>query len=442
MCALVLDDDGRVLLARRKFEPEAGKWDVPGGFLEEDEEPLDGLRRELREEAGVEIEPLELAGIWADRYGGADDATATLNLYWTARIVSGEPTPADDVAELRWFLPRRHTARRGNRFRERRRRRYALADEAASRRCRSLFSRWRPGPAPAPRSRSSCSGSPAIRRASSPRRDRSRRSSTSSSAGSRACRGGRSSTGFLPQLTPIPMLHLGIGGPGAVRVARISMQQIANGQGDAYLVHLNKAINGFGSLVYVRPMAEMNSDKALYNSSRGAGIHAAGLPARLRPHLPHPPRRPAREDRCRPQSTRAPVPHCARGSSAQPQGEAQGDLEPASRGMAAGARFYPGDRCDRPRRQRHVQPGRRLLARRERRALRLRPRAQEAVLLPRVGRRRRPRRVRAVHLRLHQVEGRRSSSPPTSTARPDRGGTSARSRAASRPTGPASRRSS
>ena len=70
--ALVTDDDGRILLARRKFEPEAGKWDLPGGFLEVDEEPLDGLRRELREEAGVEIEPLEFAGAWADRYGGAD----------------------------------------------------------------------------------------------------------------------------------------------------------------------------------------------------------------------------------------------------------------------------------------------------------------------------------------------------------------------------------
>jgi 8-oxo-dGTP diphosphatase len=103
VCALVLDDAGSVLLARRKFDPQAGKWDAPGGFLEEDEEPLDGLRRELREEAGVEIEPLELAGIWADRYGGGDDPPATLNLYWTARIVSGEPTPADDVAELRWF---------------------------------------------------------------------------------------------------------------------------------------------------------------------------------------------------------------------------------------------------------------------------------------------------------------------------------------------------
>jgi Glycosyl hydrolase family 26 len=77
---------------------------------------------------------------------------------------------------------------------------------------------------------------------------------------------------FLPQLAPIPMIHLGIGGPGATRRARISMQQIANGQGDAYLVYVNKAINAFGSLVYVRPMAEMNNPNALYHPSKGAGM--------------------------------------------------------------------------------------------------------------------------------------------------------------------------
>jgi 8-oxo-dGTP diphosphatase len=101
--ALVLDGNGRVLLSRRAYEPQAGAWDIPGGFLEEGEAPLDALRRELREEAGVEIEPLEFVGVWVDRYGGDDDATSTLNLYWTARIVAGEPTPADDVAELAWF---------------------------------------------------------------------------------------------------------------------------------------------------------------------------------------------------------------------------------------------------------------------------------------------------------------------------------------------------
>jgi len=75
---------------------------------------------------------------------------------------------------------------------------------------------------------------------------------------------------FLPQLAPIPMIHLGTGGgPGAVRRARITPQQIALGQGDAYLISINKAINGFGNLVYVRPMAEMNNPNTLYSSSRG-----------------------------------------------------------------------------------------------------------------------------------------------------------------------------
>jgi ADP-ribose pyrophosphatase YjhB (NUDIX family) len=103
--AACLDDEGRVLLARRGIEPAKGKWDFPGGFLEEEELPLDCLRRELREEAGVEIEPLELLGVWTDKYGGDGSATTTLNIYWTARIVEGTPEPDDDVAELRWFAP-------------------------------------------------------------------------------------------------------------------------------------------------------------------------------------------------------------------------------------------------------------------------------------------------------------------------------------------------
>lgn len=81
---------------------------------------------------------------------------------------------------------------------------------------------------------------------------------------------------YLPQLAPIPMLHLGTGGgPRAPRRAVITPQQIALGAGDTYLVYLNKAINGFGSLVYVRPMAEMNNPNALYHPSKGAGSSPA-----------------------------------------------------------------------------------------------------------------------------------------------------------------------
>jgi NAD+ diphosphatase len=103
--ALVEDEDGRVLLARRAHEPFKGRWDIPGGFLEEGEHPLDGVRRELLEETGLEVEPLDFVGIWMDRYGGDSTAEATLNLYWTARALSGEARPADDVDDLRWFAP-------------------------------------------------------------------------------------------------------------------------------------------------------------------------------------------------------------------------------------------------------------------------------------------------------------------------------------------------
>jgi ADP-ribose pyrophosphatase YjhB (NUDIX family) len=85
--------------------PLAGKWDFPGGFVDEEEHPRDCVRRELLEEAGVEIEPLELLGVWMDRYGGDVSAAVTLNFYWTARIVEGVPEPHDDVAEFRWFAP-------------------------------------------------------------------------------------------------------------------------------------------------------------------------------------------------------------------------------------------------------------------------------------------------------------------------------------------------
>ncbi|HZB86575.1 MAG TPA: NUDIX domain-containing protein [Gaiellaceae bacterium] len=99
--ALLAGGDGRVLLTRRAGEPGEGLWDLPGGFVEEGEDALETLSRELREELGVEIEPGRLVGSLPDRYG--EGGPWTLNFYWEARILEGEPAPADDVADLRWF---------------------------------------------------------------------------------------------------------------------------------------------------------------------------------------------------------------------------------------------------------------------------------------------------------------------------------------------------
>jgi 8-oxo-dGTP diphosphatase len=99
--AIVVDGEGRVLLTRRAGDPGAGLWDLPGGFISEDEDALATLGRELREELGVEVEPRRFVGSLPDRYGAG--GPWTINFYWEARIVSGQPTPADDVADLGWF---------------------------------------------------------------------------------------------------------------------------------------------------------------------------------------------------------------------------------------------------------------------------------------------------------------------------------------------------
>jgi 8-oxo-dGTP diphosphatase len=58
--ALIHDREGRVLLIKRKFEPNKGKWSLPGGLLETGEALVEAGRREVREELGIEIEVEEL----------------------------------------------------------------------------------------------------------------------------------------------------------------------------------------------------------------------------------------------------------------------------------------------------------------------------------------------------------------------------------------------
>jgi 8-oxo-dGTP diphosphatase len=99
----VLDDAGRVLLARRGVEPFRGSWDTPGGFAEAGESLEQCVRRELREEAGVEIAVGRLVVSVPDTYGPSGEAT--INTFYECRLLSGEPRPDDDVAELRWFAP-------------------------------------------------------------------------------------------------------------------------------------------------------------------------------------------------------------------------------------------------------------------------------------------------------------------------------------------------
>ena len=62
--AVVLDAEQRVLLVRRGQEPLLGEWSLPGGALELGERLEEGVRREVSEETGLDVEPEEIVAVF------------------------------------------------------------------------------------------------------------------------------------------------------------------------------------------------------------------------------------------------------------------------------------------------------------------------------------------------------------------------------------------
>jgi len=105
VAAVIWNDARQVLLIRRTKEPRKGEWSLPGGKVEFGESIEDAVRREIREETGLEIALLGLAGIaetMLDESVGAADMHFVLMDY-SARVVSGEAVAASDAADATWF---------------------------------------------------------------------------------------------------------------------------------------------------------------------------------------------------------------------------------------------------------------------------------------------------------------------------------------------------
>jgi len=96
--AIITDAHGRVLLLKHRFRPGAG-WGMPGGFMEKGEQPEQALRRELREEVGLEIEKLELFTTRAFR------RPRQVEIVFTARAVGDTDQLSFEIQKAVWFSP-------------------------------------------------------------------------------------------------------------------------------------------------------------------------------------------------------------------------------------------------------------------------------------------------------------------------------------------------
>ncbi|HTX40088.1 MAG TPA: NUDIX hydrolase [Bryobacteraceae bacterium] len=110
--AILLDGD-RILMAQRGKQPLKGWWSLPGGALETGESLADAVRREVREETGLEIEPLGVLEIFERIMRDAEGIPEYhyVLIDYVCRITGGQLAAGDDVCQVEWVrrrdLPKR-----------------------------------------------------------------------------------------------------------------------------------------------------------------------------------------------------------------------------------------------------------------------------------------------------------------------------------------------
>lgn len=104
---VVVNDEGRILLVKNTYR---GIWEYPGGQVEVGESLVDGLRREIREESGIEVEVGELFCVASNTctypgYNGVKVVPTKVMFDFICKPVGGAEHTSDETSEVGWFTP-------------------------------------------------------------------------------------------------------------------------------------------------------------------------------------------------------------------------------------------------------------------------------------------------------------------------------------------------
>lgn len=105
--AAVLIQNEKILLVKRGYPPGLGKWSIPGGVVEAGERLVEAAKRELKEETGLEAEPLGvlwvLNNIVYDKEKRVLYHYLVIDILFDSATIKGELRPGDDVLDASWF---------------------------------------------------------------------------------------------------------------------------------------------------------------------------------------------------------------------------------------------------------------------------------------------------------------------------------------------------
>ena len=99
-CDMILIDDNKLLLVKRGREPFKGEWAVPGGRIEDNETAEECAKREMKEETGLEVEPVRLVGIYSDP---KRDPRGIIAAAYLVKRTGGQLRAGDDADQAAWF---------------------------------------------------------------------------------------------------------------------------------------------------------------------------------------------------------------------------------------------------------------------------------------------------------------------------------------------------
>lgn len=102
--AVLLNEKGEILLVKRRVDPGKGLWDIPGGFVDLNEDLETSLKRELKEELNIKIDDLKYLTSKVDTYKYGNRLQQTLGVIFEGKVLQEDKIiPSDDVDGFDFF---------------------------------------------------------------------------------------------------------------------------------------------------------------------------------------------------------------------------------------------------------------------------------------------------------------------------------------------------